>query len=172
MVMAFALIPYLLPASLSPPAVNKWPVVDGELTDVVSHFYALDGFRHYRTASAHVRHIYKDDVLVLEPLTMQYYADGVQTMLLKSESGTVLEKGTVVKLNGEVELHRPTDSSGVNEVVLTRNLEIETERWIAITEDEVIIKREGQITSGHGMIADLKRGEVNLLKDVKSQYAL
>ena len=169
--LALVFFSYVLPASMSLPyagtMVAQAPAVDGELSQVVSSAYGVDGHRRYHSESARVRHFRDDGVLTLEPLTMRYYADGRQTMLLNSEFGKVSDKGRVVDLEGAVELDRPTTKDRARETITTRNVKIETEQWIAVTEEKVTLKGEGRVTSGRGMIADLKRGDIKLLNEVR-----
>lgn len=169
-VVLLALASYLLPATSPPLPAGVFPAVTGELSKVVSSVYAPDGFRRYRSESARVRHLRENRTLVLDPLEMQYYADGVQTMSLRSESGSVLQKGRLVRLDGAVELIRPAGAGDVAETVNTRDVEIKTEEWIAVTQERVVVRRSGQRMTGRGMVADLKRGEISLLGDVKGRH--
>ena len=165
-----AVIPYLLPAASPPLPAGAPPAVDGELSEVVSSVYAPDGLRRYHSESARVRHWRESRMLALDPLEMRYYSDGVQTMSLRSESGRVLEKGRLVKLDGAVELIRPAGVEGATEKVDTRDVEVKTEEWIAVTQERVVIERGGQRMEGRGMVADLERGEVSLLSDVRGRH--
>lgn len=167
-----ALTAYLMPATSLSFSAGAPPAVDGELSEVVSSVYAPDGLRRYRTESARVRHWRESRVLELDPLEMQYYSDGVQTMSLRSESGSVSEKGRLVKLDGAVELIRPAGVGGAVETVNTRDVEVKTEEWIAVTQEQVVIERGGQRMKGRGMVADLKRGEISLLGDVRGRHDL
>lgn len=164
---------YLPSAGLSPassPAVAPPPEIDGELSDVVSNVYAPDGARRYRTESATVRHQHDDGTLTLAPVSMVYYVDGARTMLLRSESGKVLNRGALVELNGAVQLDRPADGVRPPETVNARNVEVETGKWIATTDERVVVRRAGQRMTGRGMVADLKRGEIRLLDDVRVRH--
>ncbi len=169
-VAVLAAVPYLLPAAVAPPAAAAPPAVDSALSGVVSSVYAPDGRRRYRVESARVRRR-RDGVLMLEPVAMQYYSHGARTLSLESESGRILEKGKRVELDGAVELDRPAAAGRAREIVSTRDVEVKTEEWIAVTAEEVVLRRERQVMRGRGMVADLRRGEISLLGDVEVNHA-
>ncbi len=165
-----ALSPYLLPAPSVLQVAAARPAVDGELSDVVSSVYAPDGRRRYRTESARVRHSHDSDVLTLEPLVMQYYSGAAQMMSLKSESGRVLEGGELVELDGAVELNRAAAGGHPRETVNTRNVKVRPEQWTAVTQEKVTLRRTGRTMTGRGMVADLRKGEISLLNEVRVRH--
>ena len=160
---------YLLPVPAALTLDTVPPTVESELSEVVSSVYAPDGNRRYRTESTRVR-LYHDGVLGLEPVAMQYYSDGQHTMFLRSESGTVLRKSKRINLNGAVELVRPAAARRGHETLNTRDVEVRTEDWIAVTGERVVLERGRQVMRGRGMVADLKKGEFNLLHEIEASY--
>ena len=162
-----AVLSYLQPAPVGLSSGGVSPAVLGELRGVSSYVYEPDGQRQYQSESALVKYLSDGDTLTLEPLTMRYYSDGKQTMLLQSEFGKMLDKGQRVELSGVVELEQLTQEDGLRKTVHTRDVEMNIDQEIAVTQEVVTIRRGGETTSGRGMIADLKRGGIRLLNEVK-----
>ena len=168
-IVVFSLSPYLLPETATLFSGVAPPPVESSLGEVVSSVYSPDGNRRYRTASARVRY-HRTGELTLEPVVMDYYSRATRTMSLKSELGRVLQKGELVRLAGKVELDRPAVAGHARETVRTRDVEIRTGEWTAVTGEQVVIRRGRQLMRGRGMVADLRQGEINLLDNVEVRY--
>ena len=169
---ALSIFPYLL---LAPPvvALNEDRFDAGDvMLQATLNAYGPDGRRRYRTESAKLSHLHEDGLLVFEQFRMRYYSRDMQIVSLRSEHGTASDATELIELDGAVLMERFEKDGRMQERVTTRDVDIHTDRWIAVTAEEAVLERNGLTTTGRGMIADLRQGTINLLGEVGTSHEM
>lgn len=160
-----------LGSSAVTPIEDRFDTSDA-MIQVEMNAYGSDGHRRYHTESAEVIHLHEDSLLVFERVRMRYYTDGRQTVSLRSERGTASDRTKLIELDGTVTLEQFGDDGRVQQRAVTRDVDIRTDRWIAVTEDTATLERGDLVTTGRGMIADLRQGTIELLENVRTSHEM
>lgn len=116
---------------------------------------------------------YDNDTTELDQPVMTMYENDAPPWVIKSDTGTVLQNGKEVVLNGKVYIDREA-AKGIRSVnVFTTNLRVLPESEYAETEDHVEIVSPPDRISGTGMRFYFTRPiKLTLLSKVRGTYAV
>ncbi|NIP73864.1 MAG: LPS export ABC transporter periplasmic protein LptC [Gammaproteobacteria bacterium] len=152
------------------PAARKEKRPDYFLEEFTATTTNDQGQPHYRLTAKTMAHYARDDRADLQDPIMVFFRPEGPAVHMRSETGTVLEQGALVHLEGKVLIDRPPSPANREVHVITRNLTVHPDQNYAETAEPVRIEREASTLQGVGMQAWLADGRMRLLSQVRGTY--
>lgn len=147
-------------------------VPDYYLNDFVAKTMDENGNLSYQLEARSMVHYAGENVAELSaPELVNHRTDG-QVWTINSDTAKAFQQGDMLFLEGNVAIRRkPFDGSGPVEVD-TNDLWVYQGKQVAETNAPVEIREDRGITTGEGMLADIKEGRLQLLSKVRGEYVV
>ncbi len=127
--------------------------------------------RHHLTALS-MEHYADDDSAKLERPNLQVYRKNGEPWVVKSDSALVYQGGSVVHMQGAVQMRRLDEAGQTSMQVDTRDLWVYADQEYAESAEAVVIQDSMGVTRAEGMKVDIKAGRLQLLAAVRGEYTL
>ena len=130
----------------------------------------IKGTPEYAISASYLAHFPHNDTVHMKQPYISMFRDQLDPWQLVSDSGVVSQKGTIIKLSGEVTMQKGDAGAEKSVTLSTRDLDINTKTKTADTEKEVKIVRADSILEATGMHIDLESGVLELLSNARGLY--
>jgi len=128
------------------------------------------GKPRYILRGSRLEHFPDDDSIDITLPDIKLFREQLSPWLVKSELGRVLNKGTLIYLNGKVSMFRPATKTEAQVDLKTSNLTIKTKDDFAETRDPVTIQFASHQLKATGMRVYMEEGRLELLSNVEGVY--
>lgn len=140
----------------------------------LTHFNATvmnkKGKPHYVLSGVRLEHFPDDSSIDITEPRIKLFREKLSPWLVNAKLGRILNKGTLVYLNGKVTMRRPASKTEQRVDLQTSNLTIKTDKDYAETRDAVVITVANHQLKATGMRVYLNDGRLELLSKVEGEY--
>ncbi len=144
--------------------------MDYFLTNFKATVMNKEGKPHYVLSGVRLEHFPDDGSIDITSPDITIFRNKLSPWHIKSEHARVLNKGTLIYLNGKVTMQRPNSKTIPGIQLKTSNLTIKTKLDYAETRDAVFIQTEKHHLKAIGMRVYLAEGRLELLSNVEGFY--
>jgi len=129
-----------------------------------------EGKPHYTLNGARLEHFPDNGSIDIVQPKIKLFRAKLSPWHVNAEFARVLNKGTLIHLNGKVAMQRPRSKKEAKIKLDTSNLTINTKLDYAETKDKVFIQTEKHQLKATGMRVYLADGRLELLSNVEGTY--
>ncbi|VAW96867.1 hypothetical protein MNBD_GAMMA23-1353 [hydrothermal vent metagenome] len=144
--------------------------MDYFLTNFNATVMDKEGKPHYILTGTRLEHFPDDHSLDITLPNIKLFREKLSPWHVKAKQARVLNKGTLIYLNGKVSMQRPRSKTEPEVKLDTSNLTIKTDIDYAETSDAVFIQTGKHRLKAIGMRVYLADGRLELLSNVEGLY--
>lgn len=130
-----------------------------------------DGLESFSVKSPHLERDPNGKSLTMQLPQFSFPDEDGGRWLATSNRAWIAEKGVEVRLIDQVEMLGPPSPLGERTRFSTARLQIFPKQDLAVSQDQVTIRRADSILRGTGLRADMQSHHIQLLANVKGRYA-
>ncbi len=144
--------------------------MDYFLTNFNATVMDKEGKPHYILTGTRLEHFPDDRSIDITLPNIELFREKLSPWYVKAKQARVLNKGTLIYLNGKVSMHRPRSKTEPEVKLDTSNLTIKTDLDYAETREAVFIQTGKHRLKAIGMRVYLADGRLELLSNVEGFY--
>jgi lipopolysaccharide export system protein LptC len=150
---------------------EKRHIADYDLTDFDLTTMNAAGRPRYYLKARSLRHYADDDTAEVSLPQLTIFRQGASPWFVRAEQALVTAGAETVFLQDQVKMERLTEDKGDKLEILTPALKVVPAKQYAETDQPVTIVTALGVTRAVGMHADLKEKHLELLAQVRGEYA-